>query len=133
MCGARIRSPWSYTVIFQLGGAVADVDEDATAYSNRGAAHNVNINGVWLPHQPIGEEEIDWTRAHFAALEPHQTGAYVNFLDRDEQEDRVRAAYSKATYRRLRAIKALYDPDNVFRLNHNIKPSESGKSAAASK
>jgi FAD/FMN-containing dehydrogenase/DNA-binding HxlR family transcriptional regulator len=119
---SRVASPWSYTVIFQLGGAVADVDESATAYSNRAAAHTVNINGVWLPHQPVGDLETDWTRAFFAGLEPHQTGAYVNFLDRDEQEDRVRAAYGDDTYRRLRTIKGLYDPDNVFRSNHNIRP-----------
>jgi FAD/FMN-containing dehydrogenase/DNA-binding HxlR family transcriptional regulator len=119
---SRIGSPWSYTVIFQLGGAVADVDEAATAYSNRHAAHNVNINGVWLPHQPIGDQEIDWTRRFFSALEPHQTGVYLNFLDRDDREDRVRAAYGEDTYRRLQDIKARYDPDNVFLVHHNVPP-----------
>jgi FAD/FMN-containing dehydrogenase/DNA-binding HxlR family transcriptional regulator len=116
-----IASPWSYTIMFQLGGAVADVDEYATAYSNRRAAHNVNINGVWLPHQPIRDQETEWTRGFFADLEPHQTGVYLNFLDRDDQ-DRVAAAFGEDTYRRLRTIKALYDPDNIFRLNHNIRP-----------
>ncbi|MGH2572130.1 MAG: FAD-binding protein [Actinomycetota bacterium] len=120
-----IGSPWSYTVIFQLGGAVADVDEGATAYSNRRAAHNVNVNGVWLPHQSIGDQETEWTRAFFGALEPHQTGVYLNFLDRDEQ-DRVAVAYGEDTYGRLRSIKGLYDPDNVFRLNHNIRPLDRG-------
>jgi len=118
---SRIRSPMSYSIIFHLGGAVAGVDEAATAYSNRHAAHNVNINGVWLPHQPVGDQETEWTRAYFAALEPHQTGVYLNFLDRDDQ-DRVRGAYGNATYRRLRDIKGRYDPENVFRLNHNIRP-----------
>jgi FAD/FMN-containing dehydrogenase/DNA-binding HxlR family transcriptional regulator len=116
-----IASPWSYTIMFQLGGAVADVDEYATAYSNRRAAHNVNINGVWLPHQPIRDQETEWTRGFFADLEPHQTGVYLNFLDRDDQ-DRVAEAFGEDTYRRLRTIKALYDPDNIFRLNHNIRP-----------
>jgi DNA-binding HxlR family transcriptional regulator len=119
---SRIGSPWSYTIMFQLGGAVADVDEEATAYSNRLAAHNVNINGVWLPHQEIGDQETEWTRAFFAAVEPHQTGVYLNFLDRDDQEARVQAAYGEDTYRRLSAIKGEYDPDNVFRLSHNIRP-----------
>jgi DNA-binding HxlR family transcriptional regulator len=117
----QLRSPWSYTAIFQLGGAVADVDEHATAYSNRRAAHNVNINAVWRPDQAIGDQEIDWTRGLFADLEPHQTGVYLNFLDRDEQE-RVPVAYGERTYRRLRAIKAQYDPDNVFWLNQSIRP-----------
>jgi len=117
---SRIRSPWSYTIIFQLGGAVAEVDEDAAAYSNRQAAHNVNINGVWLPHQPIGDKETEWTRGFFADLEPHQTGVYLNFLDRDEQ-DRVPVAYGDDTYRLLSAIKGEYDPDGVFGLNHSIR------------
>jgi FAD/FMN-containing dehydrogenase/DNA-binding HxlR family transcriptional regulator len=126
---SRIESPWSYVLISQLGGAISDVDVDATAYSDRTAAHNININGVWLPHQGSGEREIEWTRDFFADMEPHHTGAYVNFLDRDDQ-DRVRAAYAKGTYRRLARIKAVYDPDNVFRLNHNIAPSRKRGSAA---
>ena len=126
---SRIRSPWSYTVMFHLGGAVADIDEDATAYPHRDTAHNININGVWLPHEPVATEETAWTRAYFAALEPHGTGAYVNFLDRDD-EARVRAAYGDDKYRRLAALKYHYDPDNVFRLNHNIKPSGSEELAA---
>lgn len=111
----------SCSIIFQLGGAIADVPEDSTAFSNRQVAHNVNINGVWLPHQPIGDQETEWTRQYFAALEPHQAGAYLNFLDRDEPE-RVPTAFGDKTYRRLQIMKARYDPDNVFRLNHNIHP-----------
>lgn len=122
----RIRSPRTYSVMFHLGGAVAEVEEDATAYSHRGAAHNININGVWLPHETVAAaEETAWTREFFAVLEPHQTGAYVNFLDRDD-EARVRSAYGDEKYRRLAALKQRYDPENVFRLNHNIKPSGRG-------
>lgn len=117
----RIRSPRSYTVIFQLGGAVVDVHENATAYSHRDAAHNVNINGVWLPHEAIGYEEMAWARSFFAALEPHQKGVYVNFLDRDD-DARLRAAYGDDKYRRLVDLKSHYDPDNVFKLNQNIRP-----------
>ncbi|MGH2557080.1 MAG: FAD-binding oxidoreductase, partial [Actinomycetota bacterium] len=127
---SRIGSPWSYTIMFQLGGAVADVDEDATAYSNRRAAHNVNINGVWLPHQPIGDQETEWTRGFFADLEPHQSGIYLNFLDRDDQ-DRVPMAYAEDTYRRLGVIKDKYDPDDVFRLAHGIRPPDRALGAAA--
>jgi FAD/FMN-containing dehydrogenase len=107
---AQIRSSWSYAVLFHLGGAIAEVDQDATAYAHRHAAHTLNINAVWLPHQP-GEHEVAWSQAFFSAVQPHQVGAYVNFLDRD------------ATYRRLVALKDRHDPDNVFRLNHNIPPS----------
>ncbi len=95
--------------------------QDATAYSHRNATH-ININGVWLPHEPVAAEESTWTRGFFAALDPYQTGAYVNFLDRDD-EVRVRSAYGDEKYGRLAALKHRYDPDNVFRLNHNIRPS----------
>ena len=76
---------------------------------------------MWRPNQAIGDQEIEWTRGLFADLEPHQTGVYLNFLDRDEQ-DRVPVAYGARTYRRLRAIKAQYDPDNLFWLNQSIRP-----------
>jgi FAD/FMN-containing dehydrogenase/DNA-binding HxlR family transcriptional regulator len=115
---SRIRSARTYTLITQLGGAISAVDDGATAYSDRAAAHNVNINGVWLPHEQIGAQETQWTKDFFTNLEPHGTGAYVNFLDRDDQE-RVRTAYGD-NYGRLAEIKAAYDPDNAFRLNHNI-------------
>ncbi|HEV2124888.1 MAG TPA: FAD-binding oxidoreductase, partial [Chloroflexota bacterium] len=128
---SRIHSPWSYTAMFHLGGAVSDVDEDATAYSHRDAAHNININGVWLPHEPVADEETTWTRAFFAALKPYQTGVYVNFLDRDD-EARVRSAYGNGKYERLATLKHRYDPDNVFRLNHNIRPSGSAKARVSS-
>jgi FAD/FMN-containing dehydrogenase/DNA-binding HxlR family transcriptional regulator len=118
---SRIRSPLSYSIMFQLGGAVADVPEHGTAYAHRDACHAINVNGVWLPHQPIADQETEWTRRYFADLEPHQVGAYVNFLDRDEPE-RVRVAFGEETYRRLQAVKTQYDPGNVFRLNHNIEP-----------
>lgn len=127
---SRVRSPWSYMAIFQLGGAIADIDEDAAAYSNRDAAHNVNINGVWLPHEPLAEEETAWARRFYAALEPHQTGAYVNFFDRDDQ-DRVPSAYGEDKYRRLANLKHQYDPENVFRFNHNIRPLENQDSVAS--
>lgn len=118
----RITSPLSYTVIFQLGGAVSRVGEDDTAYSHRDMGHNVNVNGVWTPDDREAEQHIAWTRDFHAALEPHAPGAvYVNFLG-DEGQDRVVAAYGEATYERLAALKEKYDPTNFFRLNQNITP-----------
>jgi hypothetical protein len=118
-------------VLFHLGGAIADVDQDATAYSHRHAAHNLNINAVWLPNQP-DQDEIAWSREFFSAVRPHQVGAYVNFLDRDDA-DRMPAAYGDDTYRRLVGLKDRHDPDNVFRVNHNIPPSTIGKPAGIPK
>ena len=65
-----------------------------------------------------------WADGFHAALRQDGAGAYVNFL-MDEGEDRIREAYPGPTWERLRAIKARYDPDNLFRLNQNIPPARS--------
>jgi hypothetical protein len=128
---AAIGSPRSYVLVFQLGGAIARVAKDATAYPHRHAAYAVNINAVWSPGEAPGEaiagEERAWTRRLFTALEPAQAGVYVNFLG-DEGPHRVRAAYGAATYERLAHLKARYDPGNLFRLNQNIPPATPAKS-----
>jgi FAD/FMN-containing dehydrogenase len=116
----RIKSPHSGSPIFQLGGAVANVADDATAYNGRAAGHTININGVAETSADF-EEERDWVRGMKAALEPYGTGVYVNFM-MDEGEERVRKAYGPEKFARLQAIKAKYDPDNFFRLNQNIPP-----------
>ena len=114
-------SPTSYTIMFQLGGAIRRVAEDAAAFEDRHAHHALNINGVWSdPHAT--DAHIQWTRAFWEAMRPFSTGrVYVNFLG-DEGEDRVRAAYGAAKYVRLVALKNAYDPTNMFRLNQNIAP-----------
>ncbi|TMB57080.1 MAG: FAD-binding oxidoreductase [Chloroflexi bacterium] len=114
--------PWSFTNIFQLGGAISRVASDATAYAERDAAFAININGV--AEDPADDADvIATTRATFDALAPHSSGGvYVNFLG-NEGEERVRAAYGQA-YDRLAALKQRYDPDNAFRSNQNIRPRE---------
>ena len=121
----KITSPLSYSVIFHLGGAVAAVPEDATAYSHRSVAHNININGVWLPDDPGAAEHTQWARRFFDELAPFQSGVYVNFL-MEEGHDRVRAAYGEQKYARLVSLKTRYDPDNLFRINQNIAPLAAG-------
>src|SRR6266508_72964 len=113
------RSPRSYTIMFQLGGAVGRVPDDATAFSGRGARFAVNVNGVALPHEY--EEQTAWVRRFGQALRPLSAGVYMNFLG-DEGQDRVRAAYGAAKYDRLAALKAAWDPDNFFRRNQNVHP-----------
>jgi DNA-binding HxlR family transcriptional regulator len=102
----RAGSPWSYAILFQLGGAVADADPDATAYSRRDVGFELNVNAVWLPHQAdtIGPAETSWTREFVAALGPYHAGAYLNFLDRDDAH-REPEAFSPAAHRRLRALR----------------------------
>jgi FAD/FMN-containing dehydrogenase len=114
-------SPRSYTIIFQLGGAVARVGEDDTAYSHRNAAFNINVNAAWLPGEDIGAGETRWVRDVFERLRPSQVGVYVNFMG-DEGPERVRQAYGESKYERLLALKNRFDPDNAFRMNQNIAP-----------
>jgi FAD/FMN-containing dehydrogenase len=114
------RSPRSYTIMFQLGGAVRRVPDEATAFSGRGAGYALNINAVATDRDSYPEQAA-WARRMWEAMRPHGNGVYVNFLDR-EGNDRVRAAYGEAKYRRLAALKRAWDPDNLFRLNQNITP-----------
>ena len=115
-------SPKSYCIVFQLGGALGRVGEGETAFSQRGAAHNVNINAVWTEDDPEADRHIGWARSFFDAMQPHAGDhVYVNFLG-DEGADRVRQAYDARNYERLVELKRAYDPTNLFRLNQNIAP-----------
>jgi FAD/FMN-containing dehydrogenase len=119
---SRITSPRSYTIIFQLGGALGRVAEDATAFSQRDAAHNLTVNAVWIEEDPDAERHIAWARDFFDAMQPHAGGrVYLNFLG-EEGGNRVRQAYGARNYERLVELKRAYDPTNFFRLNQNIEP-----------
>ena len=103
-----------------LGGAMARVPVDATAFAHRRSRIMVNVAALYgSPDQaPVYEP---WVNGFAAALKQRDTGAYVNFLV-DEGEARIRDAYPGKTWDRLRSIKRRYDPTNVFRLNQNIPP-----------
>ncbi len=119
---ANCPSPLSACLIEFYGGAINRVGAQDTAYPLRDATYALNAISAWTdPGQDAAN--IAWTRAMFEALQPFSPGSvYVNFLGvGDESEDRVRAAYG-SNYARLAQIKAKYDPANLFRLNHNIKP-----------
>jgi FAD/FMN-containing dehydrogenase len=118
-----ITSPFSSIPIFTLGGAVGRVEEDATAYPNRAAAHDINIVAAWEPADPEPARHLRWVRDFWSSLQPHGCGVYVNFLS-DEPAASVQAAYGDAKYQRLVLLKGRFDPDNVFHLNHNIPPRE---------
>jgi FAD/FMN-containing dehydrogenase len=120
---AATTSPRSYCIVFQLGGALARVGEDETAFSQRDAAgHDVNINAVWTEEDPDAERHIAWAQDFFEALQPHAgERVYLNFLG-DEGDHRVRQAYGARKYERLVELKRAYDPTNFFRLNQNIEP-----------
>ena len=116
----RIESPLTSFPIWQQGGAIDRVSDDATACSGRGVGHTFNI--TCSTEGPDGfDRERQWARDFWSALEPFHTSVYVNFL-MDEGEERVREAYGAGKYDRLKGLKQRYDPDNVFRLNQNIRP-----------
>jgi FAD/FMN-containing dehydrogenase len=115
-------SPRSYVAMFHLQGAVSRVGEGLTAFGNRHAAHAVTLDGVWRPGEGFGERDTAWAKRFFDALGRFGEGVYVNFLGADEAPNRVREAYGRSVYARLVAVKANYDPDNVFHHNQNIRP-----------
>lgn len=118
---AAITSPLSAIPIFTLGGAVARVDDEVTAFTGRGAAHDINFVASWLPDDPEPERHKAWARAAWEAMRPFGDGVYVNFMS-DEPAPHVQVAYGGRTYARLAALKSKYDPSNVFRFNQNIAP-----------
>jgi FAD/FMN-containing dehydrogenase len=103
-----------------LGGAMARVPADATAFAHRSSKIMVNVAALFESVDDRPKYE-DWVQAFADDLRQDDDGAYVNFLE-DEGEERIRAAYPGATWDRLREIKGRYDPDNLFRLNQNIPP-----------
>jgi FAD/FMN-containing dehydrogenase len=117
-------SPLSAALIEFYGGAINRVGVSDTAYPLRDATYALNAIAAWT--DPAQDDvNIRWARDLWDAMQPFSPGSvYVNFLGvGDPGDDRVRAAYGP-NYTRLAKIKATYDPDNLFRLNHNIKPAE---------
>lgn len=103
-----------------LGGAVARVASDATAYSHRGAGAVIAISAGAEGPSDL-EASTAWAEQLASAIRPRAVGAYVNFLE-NEGEGRIRAAYGGSTYARLVGVKRCWDPTNLFRMNQNIRP-----------
>jgi FAD/FMN-containing dehydrogenase len=113
-----------------LGGAMARVPAEATAFAHRSSPIMVNVAAFYEGPEDLARREA-WVTDFAAALRQREDGAYVGFLG-EEGEGRVREAYPGATWERLAGIKGRYDPTNVFRLNQNIRPSAQSESDAAS-
>ncbi|MDF9752304.1 FAD-binding oxidoreductase [Arthrobacter sp. ES3-54] len=104
----------------QLHGVAARVDPAATAFPHRRSQSELLILAQWADPAET-ERNVGWARAFFEAMQPFAAGGvYVNDLGQ-EGEERVRAAYG-ANYDRLAAVKATYDPTNLFRSNQNVRP-----------
>ena len=106
-----------------LGGAMARVSADATAFAHRNSRIMVNVATFYEGPEDLNRRTA-WVEGLAGALRQDDHGAYVNFLG-DEGTERIRDAYPGATWDRLTEIKARYDPTNLFRLNQNIPPKAS--------
>ena len=107
-----------------LGGAMARVPVDATAFAHRRSRILVNVAALYERPEQASQYE-PWVDGFVAALKQGDDGAYVNFLV-DEGEARIRAAYPGKTWDRLRAIKRRYDPTNLFKICQNVPPATDG-------
>jgi FAD/FMN-containing dehydrogenase len=118
---ATVPSPMTAMLFEHFHGAVTRVEPTATAVPHRVPGWNVFIPSVWTDPAAT-DANIAWTRETHAALKPQLSDRrWLNYLDDDAAEDAIRGAYGP-NYERLREIKRIYDPENVFHLNHNIAP-----------
>jgi FAD/FMN-containing dehydrogenase len=117
-------APMAAVQLRVLGGAMARVADQATAFGNRGATMMVNVAAMYERPEEVNEHEA-WANSLTKALSEGVTAAgYVGFLG-DEGQEGVGRAYPPATLERLRQVKRRYDPDNLFRLNLNVPPNTS--------
>jgi FAD/FMN-containing dehydrogenase len=115
-----LPGPECEVFIAHLAGAASRIAPDATAFPQRSSHFVLNVHTRWRDAQD-DNAFIAWARTLFGAMSPYALGtAYVNFMP-DDEADRVEAVYGP-NYRRLAEIKGKYDPENVFRMNQNIRP-----------
>jgi FAD/FMN-containing dehydrogenase len=118
--GSKLPTQLSTTHIYPINGAAQRVANDETAFSYRDASFAQVMVGI-DPDPAIAGAITQWARDYWDAIHPHSAGgAYVNMM-MEEGDDRIRAAY-RENYDRLRAIKTIYDPTNLFHINQNIAP-----------
>ena len=118
---AKIPSPLSVIMLFQIEGALNHFGEEYSPVGNRNAHFVLNIPGSWEKADDDGQN-IEWVRNAWDDMKSFSTGGnYINFQTEDEGNNRIEAALGKGLHR-LTKIKAKWDPQNVFRMNRNIKP-----------
>jgi hypothetical protein len=114
--------PIPTTVNFtQVGGAISEIENEATAYANRDAGVQIVLGGSWPKPSERAEEFITAYRRDWKAIEPFTDGFYINNMMGDEGDKKIRANFG-GNYGRLVELKNKYDPTNLFRLNANVKP-----------
>ena len=116
-----LTAPANQMVLFHIAGALNEHPEADGAIGNREAEFGCVIQAMWPPTSPAGEANRSWVRTAWEGIRPYSTGGnYVNFQTADETEERTVASY-RDNYERLSTVKATYDPDNLFRVNRNIR------------
>jgi FAD/FMN-containing dehydrogenase len=112
---ARIASPHSAILLFQIGGALNELPPGHSPAGNRDAEYVLNIAAAW--EKPEDDAvNIQWARETFEAMKPCSTGGtYINFLTQEEGADRIEAAYGRPTLDKLAALKRQWDPQGFFR------------------
>jgi FAD/FMN-containing dehydrogenase len=119
--GRSIGSPMTQGIVFRHAGAVSRVPEDATAASGRSAPYMAHPIACWQDSADT-PREMDWVERFTTAFEPAATGGvYLNFEPGTSQDD-LRAGFGDQKLQRLASLKQEWDPENVFRGNHNIAP-----------
>lgn len=118
---AQSTSPFSFVQLRGLGGAMARVSAEDTAFANRTQQYFVAIIGLWLDAAEDARPHQRWTASLWEKIRDEGSGVYVNFLEK-EGEARIHEAYPGSTYDRLVAVKTAYDPENLFHFNQNIAP-----------
>jgi hypothetical protein len=118
---AKIKSPFSAMILFQLAGALNQIEDEASAAGIRDARYVLNIAGSWEKADD-DRVTIEWAHEAWSDMRPFSTGGtYINFLTEDEGPERIEAAIGKGL-KRLAEVKTKWDPENVFRTNRNINP-----------
>ena len=116
-------APLTLVNTFHMGGAIAAVDPEATAFSERSAPFMVSIDGMW--DDPADDADtIAWVRSAWDAVKQFGNGGvYLNFtgLADEAPSAGIETAYGR-NLERLARVKAAYDPENLFRINNNIEP-----------
>lgn len=119
---AEYPFPGAELGFLHLGGALNDRDEQDGAVGNRNARFVLGVKGRWAPDELAPESIREWIRATWQQLRRFSTGrTYINFQTADEEDERIQATYG-VNYERLVEIKKKYDPENLFRMNRNIRP-----------
>jgi FAD/FMN-containing dehydrogenase len=123
--GATLPTRYSIVQVIPFNAAPARVAPDATAFAHRADSWLIHVLGQWA--DPVDTERcMGWAKQSRSTLAAVGSGdAYLNLLTDDEETDRVRAFWDDARLRRLGRVKHRYDPDNLFRFNHNVKPDPS--------